>query len=156
MRTTEMFAPPVIAAALLCVGFLTGQSAAAQTPSASAAGAPAAASRDRKAAAAKPAPADPSAELLAAVQALSVQVEAQTKLIGQLQRRLDEYGRQTNGRLMATCLAAMTAVPSPDWGLPIGKADKAGILAACSRSEVWKSTYFDASRSAFDVFTPFQ
>ena len=156
MRTTDRFFASMIAVALLCVGCLGTPFAAAQTPSASAASAPAAASRDRKAATAKSVPADPAAELLAAVQALSVRVEEQTKLIGQLQRRLDEYSRQTNGRLMATCLAAMTAVPSPDWGLPIGKADKAGILAACSRSEVWKTTYFDASRSAFDVFTPFR
>jgi hypothetical protein len=156
MRTTDQFVPSMFAVALLCAGCLSGQFAAAQTSSASATSAPAAASRDRKAAAAKSVPADPAAELLAAVKALSVQVEEQTKLIGQLQQRLDDYSRQANGRLLVTCLAAMTAVPSPDWGLPIGKADKAGILAACSRSEVWKTTYFDASHSAFDVFAPFR
>jgi hypothetical protein len=156
MRTTDQFVSSLLAAALLSVGCLSAQFATAQTPSASAASAPAAAGRDRKAVAAKSAPADPSAELLAAVKALSVQVEEQTKLIGQLQRRLDEYSRQANGRLLVTCLAAMTAVPSPDWGLPVGKGDKAGILAACTSSEVWKSTYFDANRSAFDVFAPFR
>jgi hypothetical protein len=156
MRTTEILAPFMAVVALLGVGCFAAPVAAAATPSAAAASASAAESRDRKATSTKAAPADPAGELLAAVQALSAQVEAQTKLIAQLQRRLDDYGKQINGRLMATCLAAMTAVPSPDWGLPIGKADKAGILAACTSSEGWKATFFETSHVAFDVFAPFR
>jgi hypothetical protein len=156
MRITDILAQSLAALALLGVGCLAGRVAAAAPPLASAASPPAAESRDRRPASTKPAPADPTIELVAAVQALSAQVAEQTKLIGQLQRRVDEYSKQINGRLMATCLAAMTAVPSPGWGLPIGKADKAGILAACTRSDGWTRTYFDTLDSAFDVFAPFR
>jgi hypothetical protein len=156
MRTTEILAPSVVAVALLGLGCPGGRVAAAAPPLASSANTPAAESRVRKPASSKSAPADPAIELLAAVQSLSAQVEEQTKLIAQLQRRLDEYSKQINGRLMATCLAAMTAVPSPAWGFPVGKADKAGILEACTRSDSWKATYFDASQSAFDMFAPFR
>ncbi len=152
MRTADVLVFSVVAVALTGVGGLAGRVTAAATPPAPAA----TAGDDRRPASAKSAPADSAVELLAAVRALSAQVEAQTKLIDQLQRRLDDYGRQINGRLMATCLAAMTAVPSPDWGFPIGKADKAGILAACSRSDGWKATAFGTDPAAFDVFAPFR
>jgi hypothetical protein len=147
MRITETLAQALVAVALLGVGCLAAGPAAAAPPSAAALSPPAAA---------QPAPADPTVELVAAVRALSAQVEEQTKLIAQLQRRVDEYSKQINGRLMATCLAAMTAVPSPSWGLPIGKADKAGIFGACTRSDGWSRTYFDTSGIAMDVFAPFR
>ena len=147
MRTKVIRVPAALAVALLGVSCLAARPAAA---------APAAESRDHKAATAKPTPPDPAAELLEAVRSLSAQVEAQTKLIGQLQRRLDDYGKQINGRLMATCLAAMTSVPSPNWGFPIGKGDKAGILEACTRSDGWKATYFDTSHAALEMFAPFR
>jgi hypothetical protein len=156
MRNSVHPRPSWVAIALLGVGCLVGRAAAAAPPLAPDASPPTAESRDRKPASSGSAPADRALELLAAVQALSAQVEEQTKLIGQLQRRLDDYGKQINGRLMATCLAAMTAVPSPDWGLPIGRADKAAILAACSNSDGWKATHFDATQLAFDVFAPFR
>ena len=155
MRSKKMLVLAVVGGALLGVAGVAGREAAAATPAASAAATPVTESRDHKAAAGKSAQADAAAELLAAVQALSAQVAEQTKLIGQLQRRLDDYGRQINGRLMATCLATMTAVPSPDWGFPIGKGDKAGILGACTKSDAWKATRFDASAGSFDVFAPF-
>jgi hypothetical protein len=156
MRTTVILASSVAAVVLLGVGCLTASIAVAAPPSESTAGPAAAPSGDRKPASTKSVQADPAIELLAAVKALAAQVEEQTKMIGQLQRRLDEYNRQLNGRLMVTCLAAMTAVPSPDWGLPIGKADKAGILAACTHSDGWAGTYFDASHAELDVFAPFR
>jgi hypothetical protein len=100
--------------------------------------------------------AEAGAELLTAVQTLNAQVAEQGKLIGQLKRKLEETSRETSGRLMAICLGTMTAAPGPDWGLPIGKADKAGILAACTQSEQWNATYFSAGEGARDVFTPFK
>ena len=119
-------------------------------------GALAAASRERKPPPPEPMSAEAGAELLAAVQTLSAEVAEQSKLIGQLKRRLEETSRETSGRLMAICLGTMTAVPGPDWGLPIGKADKAGILAACTQSERWNATYFSTGEGAPDVFVPFR
>jgi hypothetical protein len=121
----------------------------------------------------KAAPPTSDRQLLTAVEAMSKQVAEQTQLIQKLQKDLDTYDKQINGRLMVICLTSFSAYAAAGsaawaapqgsnaivWGLPIGTGKNAfepvNVISACTKSDTWKNSKVTPSVFGDHLFTPF-